>query len=242
MRLVLILILLFSTSEGHEAGFKRPLVTLTFDDGFYSAYDQVFPLLKKYQIKATFYIDTIAIGWPGQMNDQHLIELSQAGHEIGSHTHSHPHLDTLTRRQLNTELGGSKEHLELILQKPVVHFAPPYGEANAAVLARIRRYFQSSRSVKPGFNTKENFNPFFIRVRNIFLTTRLNEVNEWLEAAKRHRYWLVLVYHQIDELGNPFSTTRKRFHYHLKAIQRHQLATATIGQALAELRPQVVNY
>ncbi|MCE5316584.1 MAG: polysaccharide deacetylase family protein [Parachlamydia sp.] len=228
-------IAIFATGEGHDTAFIRPLVTLTFDDAFCSAYEQVFPLLKQHQIEATFYIDTIALGRPGQINEAQLMELSRAGHEIGSHTHSHPHLNALTYRQITQELQDSKMRLEKIIGKPVHHFAPPFGEANATVLAHIKRHFQSSRSVKPGFNTKGNFDPFFIRVRNIFSTTRLSEVNEWLDAAKRHRFWLVLVYHQIDELGEPFSTTPKRFHYHLKAIQQRQLATATIGKAVAEL-------
>lgn len=237
--LFLLLIAVFGTSEAGNAGFKRALVTLTFDDGHSCVYDNVLPLLKQHQIEATFYIDTAALGSPNRMDVQQIIELSQMGHEIGSHSHSHAHLDTLTSSEISRELAISKEHLEKILGKPVLHFAPPYGEANADVLALVKRYFQSSRSVKPGFNAKDKFNRFSIKVKSIRSTTRLSEVNNWLDAAKRHGYWLVLVYHQIDEFGELYSTTPKRFQFHLKAIQRHHLATATIGKALAEIMPQV---
>lgn len=49
---------------------------------------------------------------------------------IGAHTRSHPALNQLTETSLHEELAGSKQLLETHLQKPVQHFAYPYGGKN----------------------------------------------------------------------------------------------------------------
>lgn len=234
-----LLILACCCVEAAEKGFKRPLVTLTFDDGYRSAYEQVFPRLQQHQIEATFYIDTGSLGRDNRIDVPQLIEMSQAGHEIGSHTNSHPHLNLLDKPKIVRELVSSKRELEKILGHPVVHFAPPFGEANRDVMMLIKNHFQSSRSVKPGYNTNTSFNPFYIRVKNIFATTRIKQVMKWLDTAERDKCWLVIVYHQVDDRGDTYSTTPARFERHLEEIKRRKLATATIGKALEEIMPQM---
>lgn len=45
-----------------SAGRKKPIVSLTIDDGYRDFYEICFPLLKKYQFPATFYVATDFVG------------------------------------------------------------------------------------------------------------------------------------------------------------------------------------
>jgi peptidoglycan/xylan/chitin deacetylase (PgdA/CDA1 family) len=57
------------------------------------------------------------------------------GFGIGSHTISHPHLTRLSDAKLETELVGSRNRIEEVLQEPCGYIAYPYGENDA----RVRR-------------------------------------------------------------------------------------------------------
>ncbi len=64
-----------------------------------------------------------------------LRELRSRGFGLGSHTISHPHLTRLSDAQLETELAGSRRHIEEVLQEPCPFLAYPYGESDQ----RVRR-------------------------------------------------------------------------------------------------------
>lgn len=57
------------------------------------------------------------------------------GFGIGSHTVNHPHLTHLSDAKLETELVGSRNRIEEVLQEPCPFVAYPYGENDA----RVRR-------------------------------------------------------------------------------------------------------
>jgi len=57
-----------------------------------------------------------------------LVELSNSGIEIGSHTKSHPILKSITNEEAEIEIWESKTHLEELLQKEVRFFAYPNGQ------------------------------------------------------------------------------------------------------------------
>ncbi len=80
------------------SGFKRPLVTLTFDDSTPNLYDYVIPELDKVGYKSTQYVVTGATGARDdngvlyQWSAEQIKDVHQRGHEIGSHTEYHPNL------------------------------------------------------------------------------------------------------------------------------------------------------
>ena len=75
------------------AGFRKAAVSFTFDDGPQSDVDVALPMFEKYGYKATFNIVT---NWAngggnnGMLNWSGVQKLSAAGHEIASHSDSHP--------------------------------------------------------------------------------------------------------------------------------------------------------
>lgn len=78
---------LFKISEPVEGKIKHVIITI--DDAFKSFYNDGFPLLKKYGLKATLFVNTETIGSGDYLDWDELRELLEYGIEIGNHTHSH---------------------------------------------------------------------------------------------------------------------------------------------------------
>ena len=115
------------TRKGYEFCFasqyeitNKKQVILTLDDGYEDNYTNLFPLLKKYQAKATISVVTGSIGQPGILTADQIREMSDSGLvEFASHTVTHPHLTSLDDAALDQELQASKHALEEITGKDV---------------------------------------------------------------------------------------------------------------------------
>jgi peptidoglycan/xylan/chitin deacetylase (PgdA/CDA1 family) len=57
--------------------------------------------------------------------------------EIGAHSHTHPELDVLPSRLVQSEIERPEELLEERLQSEVASFAYPHGHANAHVRRKV---------------------------------------------------------------------------------------------------------
>lgn len=123
----------------------RPVVAITFDDGYADNYEFAFPALRSYEVPATFFL-TVGLleGDPRvvarfqrlyQTDAQDIRplewaqvrEMRRAGMEIGAHTYSHPNLSRLTRSAAEAELRHSKAILEERLGERVGAMAYPFG-------------------------------------------------------------------------------------------------------------------
>ncbi len=114
-----------------DAAIKRTAV-ITIDDGYKSFHQNGLPLLIKYKMPATLFINTETVGAGDYMDWQQLKEASEKNIEIGNHTHSHDYFlnQPAIARYTNfvNDLEGSQKTIEEHLQiKPTV-FAYPYGE------------------------------------------------------------------------------------------------------------------
>ena len=100
------------------------VVSLSFDDQWRSAYLNALPLLEKYGLKATWFVACNLAGGTDPesgkkyMTWEEINEVAGLGHEIGSHTLSHPRLSALAgdKQRSVTELQNSKQQIELVLQ------------------------------------------------------------------------------------------------------------------------------
>ena len=124
----------------------RPVVAITFDDGYEDNYTYALPTLLAYRIPATVFVTTGLIDrdpriirrfsrlWRASDDDvrglswTQLSEMREAGLEIGAHTHSHPNLLKIEEHKVLEEIGNSKTKLEEHLKKPVRLFAYPFGK------------------------------------------------------------------------------------------------------------------
>jgi peptidoglycan/xylan/chitin deacetylase (PgdA/CDA1 family) len=220
-------------------GFDRGLVTITFDDGWEGNTLTALPVMQLYGFKSTQYYATTYIETPWVPNPKELIErFINDGHEIGSHSITHPDLTTLPEAEVIQELEGSKQFLENYLGISVQHFATPYGAYNTAVKNSIMTYYDTHRTVDSGYNSKDNFDVSRLRSMSILSTTTGDEVQAWVEKAKEEKLWLILLYHRVADDPGEYDTTPELFAQHMQAISDSGLPVMTVSQALAELESQ----
>jgi peptidoglycan/xylan/chitin deacetylase (PgdA/CDA1 family) len=112
---------------------EKPVV-LTFDDGYADFYTDAYPILKKYNIKATIYIIYNFIGHPNYMTESQLQELAKSNLiEIGCHTFNHYSLPSSSSAVAQNEIINSKAALEKKFGIKIYTFAYPYGAYNASL-------------------------------------------------------------------------------------------------------------
>ena len=112
--------------DNHNKDKKKWL--LTFDDGFSSDYEIVFPILQQSDLKATFFLITNRIGQPGYLTWSQIKEMSKYGMCFGSHSLSHRPLIELTQLEVRKEMEDSKQYIEQNIGKLVNAFSFPYGD------------------------------------------------------------------------------------------------------------------
>jgi len=140
-------------------------ICLTFDDAYYDFYYYVFPLLKKYNLKAllavpsAFILDETNIEPEKRLSLKHqdiyenyqasapfctyaeLREMVQSGHvEIASHSMNHVNL-TQEGVDLEKEIFGSKVMLEDKLGCRIDSFVLPFGKYNDAAVALAQEHY-----------------------------------------------------------------------------------------------------
>lgn len=97
------------------------------------------------------------------MNAAELTQLADAGHEIGSHTRSHPILPTVDDRVLREELVGSRTALEATIRRRVTSFCYPNGDFDECVERAVQEAgYECAAAVEFGVNTAKE-NPFRLR-------------------------------------------------------------------------------
>jgi peptidoglycan/xylan/chitin deacetylase (PgdA/CDA1 family)/spore germination protein YaaH/GT2 family glycosyltransferase len=108
-------------------GFHPGLVALTFDDGPDPRWTpRILDILKARHVPATFFI----IG-ENAITERPLLErMIREGHEIGSHTYTHPNLATVGRTQTLFELNATQRLFQAFTGRTLKLFrAPFFGDA-----------------------------------------------------------------------------------------------------------------
>jgi peptidoglycan/xylan/chitin deacetylase (PgdA/CDA1 family) len=178
---------------GRDSLPPRPLV-ITFDDGFADFYDTALPALRERALRATLYVPTALLrGSPERVRlrslGDALLEWSQlrplheAGVEIGAHSHTHPHLDTLSAAAARDEILRSKALLEDELGTEVDTFAYPNGYSGPRVRRLVAQAgFRSACAVKNAFSSPGD-DVFAIARLTLTATTSLSTFREWLAGS-----------------------------------------------------------
>ncbi len=112
---------------------------LTFDDGGTSALLAA-ELLERRGWRGHFFVTTSRVGTPGFLTAEQVRDLSVRGHQIGSHSHTHPtYMGNLPSDGLAREWRDSREVLAAILGEAPSSAAVPGGFLSKAVIEEAGR-------------------------------------------------------------------------------------------------------
>jgi len=179
--------------------FVRPdkPVILTFDDGYESIHRFAAPLLEKYGFRSVIAIITGFIGrfntWEAfsiQRRHRHLAsgqikQLHETGHEIASHSATHPYLPALPHRKAAEELGCSKNALEDITGKEIITFCHPYGRYTNRLSGLLAEHGYKFASVNAGFFPKKINDVFALPRTSIYASDSRNGFIRKIESYNR---------------------------------------------------------
>ncbi|MBB4154751.1 cellulose synthase/poly-beta-1,6-N-acetylglucosamine synthase-like glycosyltransferase/peptidoglycan/xylan/chitin deacetylase (PgdA/CDA1 family)/spore germination protein YaaH [Sphingomonas jinjuensis] len=125
----------------YRTGYRPGLVALTFDDGPDPTWTpQILDILKAKGVPATFFI----VGENALTQRGLLQRLVDEGHEVGSHTYTHPNLATVGPNQVLFELNANQRLFQAFTGHSMKLFRAPYfGDAEPSTADEIEPALQA---------------------------------------------------------------------------------------------------
>lgn len=172
--------------------------------------------IKHYTTSGTLTVFTYNLtGYHLYMNSDQIKEAQANGIEMGNHTVNHcnlvtgwcpdgepAHQDTLTSAQ---EIANAQNTLHEIGATPVDTLAYPYGAYNDEIKGiATSSGIIAARSVNADFNTRYS-DKLALNVQIVDYNTALNQMNKikgWIDDAAANKFWLVLVFHQVENYSD----------------------------------------
>lgn len=149
----------------------KKIIALTFDDGPHpNETNQVLDVLKKYDVKATFFIAGKHANWYSKP----LIRVNEEGHEIGNHTFNHPDISNLSKCQLEEEIIKCEDILVKLTGKKPKLFRPPYGSYNKDILEEIAKTYDYKIVLWTTVDAKDWQNPGANKIADIITNNAKN--------------------------------------------------------------------
>jgi len=140
-----------------EGRLPKNAVILSFDDGAIDFYNRAYPLLQKYNMKASMHIMTGVKG-KNWMSKEQIKELSDSGLvEFGSHGKYHEYLTRVNDVTLEEELRHSKDFLQEVTGKNVDFIAYPFGLYDEGVIKKAKELgYRGAFTIKRTSNQKRS--------------------------------------------------------------------------------------
>ncbi|SDP72969.1 Polysaccharide deacetylase [Selenomonas ruminantium] len=152
-------------------------VLITFDDGYEDNYTNAYPILKKYDFKATIFVVTGFLDRhkKGYLSWDQAREMNKNGINIESHTVNHKSMTDLTDDELRSELVDSKKKAESELGHAVNYVAYPTGTYNLHIAQMVKEAgYKAAFTIKYG-NVDKASNIFALERVPIFHTEDTNK-------------------------------------------------------------------
>jgi peptidoglycan/xylan/chitin deacetylase (PgdA/CDA1 family) len=210
-------------------------VTYTFDDGCSNQFSKAIPLFNEFGYHGTFFtVTNWSPNWTALQN------AASQGHEVASHTVSHPDLSTLDATEQNTELENSadiiNDHIEGLNGMTLAY---PYcipGIDSITVL-----YYFAARGCQ-GF-VEPSTPGDFLNISSI-ICGELGDVNsteafqQRVDAAASSNGWCVYLIHGIDNDGgySPLASSKLRASLEYLDANRDKFWVATFGNVARYIR------
>ena len=97
--------------------------------------DEILKILEDHNVKTTFFL----VGYWVDKYPDRVKQIYDAGHEIGNHSNTHPHMSELSNAQISQELSALSDKVEAITGVRPTLFRPPYGDYDDQVVLQARK-------------------------------------------------------------------------------------------------------
>jgi peptidoglycan/xylan/chitin deacetylase (PgdA/CDA1 family) len=168
---------------------------------------------------------------------QQMLAFQAAGNEIGDHTKTHPSLIALSVASATDEIVGAKNDLLALGVNQVNTIAYPYGDHNATIdgIAKSAGLI-AGRGVENGYNDKAT-DKFSLFTQSMTSSTPFTVVKSWIDTAVQQKVWLIIVFHQIDTLGETYSTTPTILQQISDYLKTNNILTARMEDMIPLMNP-----
>jgi len=179
---------------------------ITFDDIDGSVYQNAFPIFKKYNVPATFFVCGKLVldkfkgkyeGYP-PVSIAQLKEMYDAGWEIGNHTYSHAYLTKITLSKVTEEIKKNVQFLNKNKIYSLSGFSYPWGVYTDEIINIVKKYHTYARAT---VGTKPSGQPGKYRLNAVVLAakTKLCDVLKRIEKRFKTDKTLILFAHRIHD-------------------------------------------
>jgi peptidoglycan/xylan/chitin deacetylase (PgdA/CDA1 family) len=202
----------YSATVALWQGDKKGAVSMTFDDGMISQFNNALPLLQEHGLGATFFIVADYFGYGAFVDEPNVVDLAAAGQEIGSHSYTHSDLRSLEPWEQDFELSWSKSTLEGLLseagyEQDVTTFAYPYGAYDASIIAATDDYYIAARSA--GISSSSNASSPNLYALNIITPNEggygdpnvIPYLQDRVDDAVSENEWAIEMFHSVNYPG-----------------------------------------
>jgi peptidoglycan/xylan/chitin deacetylase (PgdA/CDA1 family) len=195
---------------------KLAPVSITFDDNCESQFQFAVPALDSRGLQATFFVVTRTASalrqWEAYRN------LAARGHEIGSHSVTHPDFSLMGEPARTSELFRSRETIDSAIPgRKCFSLALPFGWRDKQLLKDTKATYGAVRIVNQWDGLHEITDPGEVRGMIPYRTTEVAEMDTWVTLAMAKSRWLVEIYHGFEgDCWEPIPASR--FAAHLDRI------------------------
>jgi oligosaccharide reducing-end xylanase len=193
---------------GPWQGFRPAAISYTFDDNCTNQLAVVVPMFNEFDYKLTLFT---VIDWGPNWNG--LQNAVSHGHEVASHTLSHPSLGTLSDSMQTIELADSKSIIDdhITGQRCMTLAYPNCVVGNTSI---VKQYYLAARGCS---GVIESQNPNFMNISSIICGSLGSiktsaDFNSRANSAASSKGWCVYLLHGIDNDGgySPLSSDTLR--------------------------------
>lgn len=107
------------------------VVSISFDAAWGNEQTPILlDILKNKDVKATFFL----VGFWAEKYPESVKQIADAGHDVGNHSDTHPHLPKLEKSKITAQIDDCNKKIELAGAPRPTLFRPPYGDYNNDVV------------------------------------------------------------------------------------------------------------
>ena len=114
---------------------KEKKLSISFDCAWGVEYtDKLLEIMEKNDVKCTFF----AVQFWVEKYPDYAKKIVAAGHELGTHSRTHPYMSKLSKAEILDELNTSSLAIEKLTNQKVALFRPPYGDYDNKLISACK--------------------------------------------------------------------------------------------------------